>query len=155
MIGPQPAEACTPHRAPMLLIDVMLSAVGDTARSETTIRADHIFLQPGRGVPGYIGFELMAQTINAFDGWRRVERGKTPTIGFLLGCRSYKCDVDFFAEGERFVTEVRSLLKNPEDEMVSFDCRILNDRGAVVASGIVNAFRPHDPDAFLRAQLAT
>jgi len=154
MILPQPAETCTPHRAPLLLIDVMLSAEGDTARSETTIRPDNIFFQAGRGVPGYVGFEFMAQTINAFDGWRRVGRGQTPTIGFLLGCRRYNCDVEFFADGERFVTEVRSLLKNPEEEMVSFDCRILNDRGAAVASGVVNAFRPHDPDAFLRAQLA-
>ena len=155
MIGPQPAEACTPHRAPMLLIDTMLEAVGETARSETTIRRDHIFFQVGRGVPAYVGFEFMAQTINAFDGWRRIERGKAPTIGFLLGCRSYKCTLDFFEEGARFVTEVTSLLKNPEDEMVSFDCRILDARGAVVASAIVNAFRPEDPDAFLRAQLAT
>ena len=155
MIGPQPAEVCTPHRAPMLLIDTMLSTEGEIARAETIIRADHIFFQPGRGVPGYIGFEFMAQTVNAFDGWKRIERGKTPTIGFLLGSRSYKCDVDFFAEGERFVTEVRSLLKNPEDELVSFDCRIFDARGAVVASAIVNAFRPEDPEAFLRAQLAT
>jgi predicted hotdog family 3-hydroxylacyl-ACP dehydratase len=155
MIGPQPAELCTPHRAPMLLIDTMLDAVGDTARSETVIRRDNIFFRVGLGVPGYVGFEFMAQTINAFDGWRRIERGKTPTIGFLLGCRSYKCALAFFEEGARFVTEVTSLLKNPEDEMVSFNCRILDASGAVVASAIVNAFRPEDPDAFLRTQWAT
>lgn len=155
MIGPQSAETCTPHRAPMLLIDAMLSAEGEIARSETTIRRDNIFFQPGRGVPGYVGFEFMAQTINAFDGWLRIERGKAPTIGFLLGCRSYKSEVEFFAEGERFITEVRSLLKNPEDEMVSFECAIFNAEGAVVASAVVNAFRPEDPDAFLKAQLAT
>lgn len=153
MIGPQPAELCTPHRAPMLLIDTMLSAEGEIARSEVTIRRDHIFFQSGRGVPAYVGFEFMAQTINAFDGWRRIERGKEPTIGFLLGCRTYKSELAFFAEGESFVTEVRSLLKNPEDEMVSFECRIFNAAGDVVASAIVNAFRPEDPDAFLKAQL--
>lgn len=155
MIGPQPAEVCTPHRGAMLLIDAMLSADGEVARSETVIRADNIFFQHGRGVPGYVGFEFMAQTVNAFDGWKRIERGKAPTIGFLLGCRSYKCDVAYFEEGGRFITEVRSLLKNPEDEMVSFDCRIFDAQGAVVASAIVNAFRPEDPEAFLRAQLAT
>lgn len=155
MIGPQPAEVCTPHRAPMLLIDTMLEYDGETARSETTIRRDHIFFQAGLGVPAYVGFELMAQTVNAFDGWRRIERGKTPTIGFLLGCRSYKCERAFFEEGARFITEVTSLLKNPEDEMVSFDCRIFDASGVVIASAIVNAFRPEDPDAFLRAQLAT
>lgn len=155
MIGPQSAETCTPHRAPMLLIDAMLSAEGEIARSETKIRRDNVFFQAGRGVPAYVGFEFMAQTINAFDGWRRIERGKTPTIGFLLGCRNYKSEVAFFAEGERFITEVRSLLKNPEDEMVSFECAIFSAEGAVVASAIVNAFRPEDPDAFLKAQLAT
>lgn len=150
----RPAEACTPHRGPMLLIDAMLSAEGDIARSETTIRADHLFFIPGHGVPAYVGFELMAQTVNAFDGWRRVDRGLEPAIGFLLGCRSYKAARAYFVEGERLVTEVRSLLKNPEDEMVSFECRILDAGGAVIATATVNAYRPHDPDAFLKAQLA-
>lgn len=150
----RPAEAFTPHRGPMLLIDAMLDAAGDTARSETTIRADHIFLIPGLGVPSYVGFELMAQTVNAFDGWRRVGRGQEPTIGFLLGCRTYNAMRAYFAVGERLVTEVRSLLKNPEDEMVSFDCRILDASGAAIATAVVNAYRPHDPDAFLKAQLA-
>lgn len=155
MKGPQPAEGCTPHRAPMLLIDAMLDRDGEVARGETTIRRDNIFFEAGHGVPGYVGFEFMAQTVNAFDGWRRVERGQVPTIGFLLGCRSYKCGIDYFIEGERYVTEVKSLLKDPDDEMVSFDCRITDARGEVVASAIVNAFRPYDPDAFLRAQLGT
>jgi len=153
MIGPQPAEKCTPHRAPMLLIDAMLDAEGVVARSETTIRLDNIFLARGRGVPAYVGFEFMAQTINAFDGWRRIEHGKEPTIGFLLGCRAYRCTIDYFAEGQRYITEVKSLLKNPDDEMVSFECRIVDGAGREVASAIVNAFRPHDPDAFLKAQL--
>lgn len=155
MIGPKPAAACTPHRAGMLLIDTMLDAEGEVARSETTIRADNIFFEPGRGVPAYVGFEFMAQTINAFDGWRRVERGIEPTIGFLLGCRSYRATLDHFVEGARYVTEVKSLLKNPEDEMVSFDCRIMDAAGEVVASAIVNAYRPHDPEAFLKSQLGT
>lgn len=155
MIGPQPADVCTPHRAGMLLIDTMLSKVGEVARSETTIRADHIFLEPGLGVPGYVGFELMAQTVNAFDGWRRVERGEEPTIGFLLGCRTYKCAIDYFVEGRCYITEVKSLLKDPDDEMVSFECRIIDESGAEVASATVNAFRPYDPDAFLKAQLGT
>ena len=155
MIGPQPAASCTPHRAGMLLIDAMLSAEGAIARSETTIRRDNIFFEAGRGVPAYVGFEVMAQTINAFDGWRRLERGLAPTMGFLLGCRAYHCEVDYLAEGARYLTEVKSLLKDPEDEMASFECRIMDDRGALIASAVVNAFRPHDPEAFLKAQLGT
>ena len=137
MSDPQPADACTPHRAPMLLIDTMMSVGDEVARSETTIRRDNVFFQPGCGVPAYVGFEFMAQTVNAFDGLRRVARGQTPTIGFLLGSRAYKCQIDYFVEGQRYITEVRSLLKDPDDEMVSFDCRILDAQGAVVASAIV------------------
>ena len=154
MIGPRPAALCTPHRDGMLLIDAMLGAEQDKARSETIIKRDNIFFEPGRGVPGYIGFELMAQTINAFDGWRRIERGQKPTIGFLLGCRRYACRLDYFAEGARLVTEVRSLLKNAEDEMVSFECRIFEADGVETAHAVLKAYRPHAPDAFLKAQLA-
>lgn len=146
-----PIEDLVPHRSGMLLIDRIVAAFDQTVRSETGIRADHIFFQPGRGVPAYVGFELMAQTISAYDGLRRHARGEAPAIGFLLGCRKYTAARPFFAEGDLLRTEATSLLG--EEGMASFECRICDADGGEVASATINVFRPADSHAFLQAQL--
>jgi predicted hotdog family 3-hydroxylacyl-ACP dehydratase len=144
-----PIEELVPHKDTMLLIDRMVAAEGETVRSETTIRADNIFFQAGRGVPAYVGFELMAQTISAYDGLRRRENGKPPAIGFLLGCRKYSTARPFFVEGETLTTEATSLLG--EEGMASFDCIIRGANSGELASATINVFRPSDPEAFLRS----
>lgn len=143
-------EELVPHADTMLLIDRIVAAEGETVRSETTIRADNIFFQTGRGVPAYVGFELMAQTISAYDGLKRRKNGKPPAIGFLLGCRKYNAARPFFTQGETLAIEATSLLG--EEGMASFDCTIFGADGSEVASATINVFRPADPEAFLQAQ---
>lgn len=139
------------HADVMLLLDRLIYADATTARSESTVRADNIFFQAPNGVPAYVGFELMAQTISAFDGLKRIAIGKPVVMGFLIGARKYSTVKPFFAEGETLVTEVIALLG--EEEMGSFQCRILNPAGEQLASATINTFRPEDTEAFLRTQL--
>lgn len=146
-----PIEDLVPHKDGMLLIDRIVAAEGETVRSETTIRSDCIFFQRGRGVPAYVGFEFMAQTISAYDGLKRRASGKPPAIGFLLGCRKYSAAKPFFADGETLIVEAVSLLG--EEGMASFDCRILGGDGAELAAATINVYRPADPEAFLQSQL--
>lgn len=145
-----PIEELVQHADTMLLIDRIVSAEGETVRSETTIRAGNIFFQGGRGVPAYVGFELMAQTISAYDGLKRRENGKRPVIGLLLGCRKYSAARPFFSEGETLTIEATSLLG--EEGMASFECRILDAEGGELASATINVFRPTDTETFLQAQ---
>lgn len=146
-----PVTELVQHADSMLLIDRIVFAEGDKACSESTVRADNIFFQRGRGVPAYVGFELMAQTISAYDGLKRIRNGKKPSIGFLLGCRRYAAARPFFFEGERVTTEAISLLG--EEGMASFECRILDAAGAELASATINVYRPEDPEAFLASQV--
>jgi predicted hotdog family 3-hydroxylacyl-ACP dehydratase len=141
-----PASELVPHEAEMRLIDRVLSERDEMVRAETMIRADNIFFHPGHGVPAYVGFELMAQTISAYDGLRRRRNGLPPAIGFLIGCRRYETDRAYFREGERLTIEATSLLG--EDGMASFDCRILDDQGGVAASGVINVYRPRQGESF-------
>ncbi|MEJ0058666.1 MAG: hypothetical protein WDM79_03320 [Terricaulis sp.] len=145
-----PAEDLVPHKGEMCLIDRIVGEEGETVRAEVTIRPDHLFFKQGHGVPAYVGFELMAQTISAYDGLRRRRSGKPPAIGFLLGCRRYAASRPFFREGETLAIEVTSLLG--EDGMASFQCRITDAGGDDVASGVINVYRPADPEAFLSAE---
>jgi predicted hotdog family 3-hydroxylacyl-ACP dehydratase len=131
----------------MLLLDRVVASEGDTVRSEATIRENNIFFRAGHGVPAYVGFELMAQTISVYDGLRRRVSGKKPAIGLLLGCRKYFAARPFFREGERLTIQATSLLG--EEGMASFNCRIIGADGAELASGVINVYRPPDPDAFM------
>lgn len=144
-----PIEELVPHADGMLLIDRVIAFEGGIVRSEVAIRAGNIFFQTGRGVPAYVGFELMAQTISAYDGLKRRANGKRPAIGFLLGCRKYEVARPFFAEGETLTIESNSLLG--EEGMASFDCRILDEAGAELAKATINVYRPPDGEAFAQA----
>lgn len=146
-----PIEELIPHRQGMLLLDRVISSEGDVVRSEATVRRDNIFFKRGRGVPAYVGFEFMAQTISASDGLKRRDQGKKPAIGLLLGCRRYSAARPFFVEGETLTIESKSLLG--EEGMASFECRIFDSAGAELAKAVINVYRPADPEAFLRSQL--
>lgn len=147
MSGIAPIEELVPHAGAMRLIDRVIAEDGDCVRAEAVVRRDNLFFHGEAGIPAYVGFELMAQTISAYDGLRRRREGKPPAIGFLLGCRRYAAARPYFREGERLEIEVTSLLG--DEGMASFQCRILDEAGAVLASGTINVYRPPDPDAFL------
>lgn len=146
---PVPAGELTPHAAPMLLIDDVTNWSKGRMEARTTVRADCLFFMPGRGLPAYVGFEIMAQAIGAYDGWMRRVNGEKPAIGFLLGCRKYETAREWFEEGEVLTVEAVSLID--EGEMRSFDCRIVSAGGGVLASSVLNVYRPTDANAFLAA----
>lgn len=144
---PHPRELA-PHAAPMLLVDRVIELDATTIRARSVVSSDNPFFIPGRGLPSYVGFELMAQAVSIFDGWRRRGQGEGPQIGFLLGCRKYRVARDWFAEGETIDIECRSLID--EGEMRSFDCQLFVG-GVEVGSGALNVYRPDDPEKVLAA----
>ncbi|MCI4644109.1 MAG: 3-hydroxyacyl-ACP dehydratase [Hyphomonadaceae bacterium] len=136
----------------MLLIDEIMSQDDTLIRTRTTLTEANPFFQPGRGIPSYITFEIMAQSISAYDGAVRRASGESPAIGFLIGCRKFKTSCNWLQPGTILETEAISLLA--DGEMRSFDCTMKTSSGSDVAMGIINVFRPDDPDAFL-AQVST
>jgi len=144
-----PARDFVPHEPPMLLVDRIVGQTGNSIAAEHMVQADGLFFLPGRGLPSYVGFEVMAQTVSAFDGLRRRTAGETPQLGFLLGCRKYAAAVDWFSAGHVLRCEATALLD--EGEMRSFDCRILDPAGNILASGVLSVYRPDDPEGFLNS----
>lgn len=143
------ARDLVPHEPPMLLVDRIVDQSGTSIVAEHVVQADGLFFQPGRGLPAYVGFEVMAQTVSAFDGMRRRAAGEEPQLGFLLGCRKYSASVDWFPAGQVLRSEALALLD--EGEMRSFDCRLRDVAGNVLASGVISVYRPDDPEAFLNS----
>ncbi len=90
-----------PHKGKMMLLSRIIEY--DTAgyiRSEFDITENCIFFDSSiNGVPSYVGFEFMAQTISALSGIRDRVLGRKPKNGFILSVPSMKMEIPFFAEG--------------------------------------------------------
>ena len=141
----RPVTELVPHRDGMLLIDELLDDSVEVVQAALTVRSDLLFLQP-EGLPAWVGVELMAQTVAAWAGLRRLERGEEILLGFLLGTRKYECDVPFFPLGARLVMSAHQEMVS-EQGLAVFICTIALD-GKVVARASVNAFQPPNVQEF-------
>ena len=135
-----------PHKPPMLLVDEVIAHSADGIVTRTQVTEDNPFFMPGRGLPSYVTFEIMAQSISAHDGESRRLEGLGPAIGLLLGCRKFTVTRDWLHAGESLETEAVPLLH--DGELRSFECVVLTAAGAEVSRGAINVFRPSDPDAY-------
>lgn len=139
-----------PHDPPMLMVDEVLSWDDDHLTAAFEIREDNLFYRPGWGVPTYVLFEVMAQSISVMDGLERRASGEGPKIGFLLGSRKFSTDRQWLVSGERVQVSLTSLMN--EGEMRSFSCEATTLSGEPLAQATLNVFGPDDPDAFLASQ---
>lgn len=134
-----PVDEVVPHDAPMVLIDRILSFEESSLVAEVDIRTDTMFCD-ATGVPGWVGLEYMAQAVAAHAGMQARLRGEPPRIGFLLGTRAYRCDVESFAVGEQLIVHIEPLFV--EMGLGAFACRIDTDR--TVATAKINVYQPED-----------
>ncbi len=144
---PHPKQLA-PHDPPMLLVEEIVMSNSEEITAKTKIAKDNLFFVAGRGVPSYVGFEIMAQTIAVQDGFNRNQKGLGTKIGFLLGCRKYTVTRDWFVVGEELTVRAKALLS--EGEMQSFDCVIEDNQGEQLAAGAINVFSPENPEEFIK-----
>lgn len=136
------------HRPPMRLLDRVISVDDTQAVAELTVRKDNPLYVAGRGLPAYVGLELMAQTIGLIDGMRCKSDGQPPKIGFLLGCRRYAADRSEFELGMRLNIAVKMVFSG--GDMYSFESRIDDAAGRTIATANLNVYAPSNPRAFLK-----
>jgi predicted hotdog family 3-hydroxylacyl-ACP dehydratase len=80
-----------PHRGRMLLLSRVLDYDIEKRRlsAEYDIGRECIFYDPLLGgVPGWVGFEFMAQAISVLSGLAGRQQGEKPKIGFILSVSS-------------------------------------------------------------------
>jgi predicted hotdog family 3-hydroxylacyl-ACP dehydratase len=135
--GSVPIGELLPHGPDMTLIDRLVEYSPQRSVATVTVRPDSKFLE-GSGVPSWVGIEYMAQTIAAHAGYEARLRGQPPTIGFLLGTRSYRSDVGMFPLGATLTISVEPLVADAK--LGAFKCSIAAER--VLATAVVNTYRP-------------
>lgn len=98
-----PAAELVPHQGRAVLIDAVLADDPDSIEVSAHIGADHPYLVAGRGVPSWVGIELMAQAIAAHAGLGARRHQRPPRAGMLLGTRRYETFTAYFREGARLL----------------------------------------------------
>lgn len=144
-------EQVLPHARPMILIDALVAREAERLVAAVEVRADSLFFRAPHGIAAHVSIEWMAQCCAAWAGAKALDERRAVQVGFLLGTRDFRADVDWFAEGERLY--VAAELDFEDEEMASFRCRTSRaPHGDIVASARLNVYQPRDVAAFLASR---
>ena len=129
-----------PHAAPMLLLDRLCEATATTARCEVRVGETlALFLRDDGALQGWVGIELMAQTVAAWSGYQGHQRQEEPQIGLLLGARKYQCHLARLPAGSLLTIDCEQLLQ--DGALASFQCYLRCD-GELVAEARLSTIQP-------------
>ena len=135
-----PIASLVPHAAPMLLLDRLCEATATTARCEVRVGETlALFLRDDSALPGWVGIELMAQTVAAWSGYQGHQRQEEPQIGLLLGARKYQCHLARLPAGSLLTIDCEQLLQ--DGALASFQCYLRCD-GELVAEARLSTIQP-------------
>ena len=141
-----PIEDLLPHAGEMILLDAVIEAEPERIVCCRRVNAGGLFNSADGSLPAWVGVELMAQSIAAWAGWQAKREQRPVRLGFLLGTRHYRCDVEAFpADSELLIEAVRHF--HDDHGMGVFACRI--DAPGLHAEARLTVFSPPDADTFL------
>lgn len=144
-----PIEALLPHARPMILLDGVVTRQADGLTTELLIRPGLPFYRHDRGIAAHVALEWMAQSCGAHIGALAADRQEPVRIGFLLGTRDFKSDVDWFVTGQIVRISVR--LVYHEAETAAFDCQVRLAE-TVAATAQLTVYQPSNMAAMLASQ---
>lgn len=137
------------HRGNMLLVKEVIHFTEEMAVCHAIPDGAAWYADPGHcAMPGWVGIELMAQTIAAHVALLARRDGRPPRPGALLGTRHYQSEVATFPAGSSLLIEVRQTFRNAEG-LASYECVILSEGRAALASAALTVFEPSDFETFI------
>lgn len=141
-----PIAELLPHSGQMILLDEVIRFGAEDVETCLTVRPSGLFNLAGGSLPAWVGVELMAQTVAAFAGCQARQAGEPVKLGFLLGTRSFKCNVEHFPVGTQL--QVSALCSLSDDNgMGVFECHISGPN--IQAEARLNVFCPPQIDTYL------
>jgi len=116
MLDRQELLSIIPHKGKMFLLDRInnYNPQECTIEAEYKITQDCIFYDSEiSGVPAWVGFEFIAQSIAAFAGIRDMqilrEKGQPPKIGFILSVSALTIEIPFYKEGSILTIKTKEI----------------------------------------------
>lgn len=142
-----PIAELLPHSGNMVLLDEVLEFSADTVRTRLCVRPGGLFNQPDGSLPAWLAIELMAQSVAAFAGCHARQAGLPVKLGFLLGTRSFSCNVERFPLGCELQIEAHCSLQD-DSGMGVFECRLSGAQ--ILAEARLNVFCPAETGSYLK-----
>lgn len=142
-----PIAELLPHAGDMILLDAVERFGDEDVETRATVRPGGLFNREDGSLPAWVGVELMAQSVAAYAGCQARVRGEPVELGFLLGTRSYQCNVEAFVAGaDLHIHATRSL--QDDNGMGVFECRLSGPD--IEAFARLNVFRPPEVARYLQ-----
>jgi predicted hotdog family 3-hydroxylacyl-ACP dehydratase len=138
-----PISELLPHRGTAVLLDAVLEDNQDDIRARVRIGPQHPYFEPGRGVPVWVGIELMAQAIAAHAGLSSRRSQTPPKKGMLLGTRRFEASTAYFAEGADLFVEARREFGG-DSEIAACACSIISGGKTLATATIIIVEIPED-----------
>ena len=131
-----------PHHSTMALIDRLIEKGDDYLIASVDLSKPSLFKESDGRIPGYVGIEYMAQSVSAYSGATRLEKGEPIKLGFLLGARKYQTALSYFPKDETIIITVKAVMIDKEFGV--FDCSITTQDNVIIASAQLKAIQPDD-----------
>ncbi|WP_417781065.1 3-hydroxylacyl-ACP dehydratase [Stutzerimonas xanthomarina] len=142
-----PVAELLPHAGDMILLDAVESFDAESISAQLQVKSAGLLNLPDGSLPAWAGIEIMAQTVAAFAGCQARLIGQPVELGFLLGTRSFQCNVEHFPAGSRLrIHALRSL--QDDNGMGVFECHL--DGPGIHAEARLNVFRPPEVANYLQ-----
>ncbi|MBU2012573.1 MAG: hotdog family protein [Gammaproteobacteria bacterium] len=142
-----PIAELLPHAGDMILLDGVERFDDDSVETVLQVRADGLLSAADGSLPAWVGVEIMAQSVAAFAGCHARQAGQPVELGFLLGTRSYQCDVEAFPAGADLRVRAHRSLQD-DNGMGVFECHL--DGPGIHAEARLNVFRPPEVASYLQ-----
>lgn len=120
-----PIDSLILHSGNMVLIDKLIAADDGGVTSVSYQQNAKLFSIKSNYLPSYVCIEYMAQTIAAYAGLKALNNNREPTIGLLLGTRSFRCSQANMAISQPVAIKVKEIY-NDQDQLVLFHCEVSN-----------------------------
>jgi predicted hotdog family 3-hydroxylacyl-ACP dehydratase len=136
-----------PHTSSMLLVDRLVSSNDCSVIIEATIKDDYPF---SNGVAGsWVGLELMAQSAAVLSRLRNSDKSVKPSLGFLLGSRSFIAHVPEFTPGQKVTIEIKLDPDSLSQPIITASGIIKDDSGRAICEGTLTLLEPNDNALYL------
>ena len=136
-----------PHSSSMLLVEEIISSGNFSAIVGATIKNDYPFSVGGSGA--WLGLELMAQSAAVISKLRKQEVSEKPSLGFLLGSRSFVAYVPKFSPGQKVLVEIELDPDSEGQATISAKGAIRDSLGQLMCEGTLTLFEPNDDALYL------
>lgn len=120
-----PISSLILHSGNMVLIDKLIAAGDDGVTCVSYQQNASLFSIKTNYLPSYVCIEYMAQTIAAYAGLKAVNNNRAPTIGLLLGTRSFTSTQADIPISQPVAIKVKEAY-NDQDQLVLFHCEVSN-----------------------------